>query len=254
MEPLTDQVALVTGATRGLGRAISLALARRGAKLVIVGRSTEESPNRALPGTLEHTATELRTLGAPVLPVRADLASPGDVDHVVRATLDEHGRCDICVHNAAVSFLGPFLDVSASKWRAALNVNLVGPVALTQGLLPSMTDRGAGRFVFLGSGAAFSDEVLQLPYAVSKLGIERLTTGLAHQVSSTGVAVNCIRIDGVIPTEAVELSAPHLVENGACTAEEFAEAVVWLLGRPTWFTGMVLTLGQLRNLGALQPK
>lgn len=117
---------MLTGATRGLGRAIAVALARRGASLAIVGRSTEASPNRSLPGTLEHTAADLRALGVPVLEVAADLSVPDDVDRIVHTVLDELGRCDICIHNAAVSFLGPFLEVSASKWRAALGVNLVG--------------------------------------------------------------------------------------------------------------------------------
>ena len=242
---------MVTGAARGLGRAIAEALATHGAHVVLVARSDASHPNRALPGTLDETAERLRAGGASVLAVRADLSNPDDVDRVADRTLDWYGRCDICVHNAAVSFIGPFMDVGASKWRAAMNVNLVGPVQLTQLLLPARLERGDGRFVFMGSGAAFSDDVLQMPYSVTKLGLERVTTGLAHQFGAAGIAVNCIRIDGVIPTEAVTLSAPHLADVAACSPEQFAESVIWLLGRPTSFTGMVLTLGRLRDLGAL---
>jgi NAD(P)-dependent dehydrogenase (short-subunit alcohol dehydrogenase family) len=119
-------VAVLTGATRGLGRAIAVALARRGASLAIVGRSTEASPNRSLPGTLEHTAADLRALGVPVLEVAADLSVPDDVDRIVHTVLDELGRCDICIHNAAVSFLGPFLEVRACANRRGLSARRSG--------------------------------------------------------------------------------------------------------------------------------
>jgi NAD(P)-dependent dehydrogenase (short-subunit alcohol dehydrogenase family) len=112
-----------------------------------------------------------------------------------------------------------------------------------------MIARGDGRFLFLGSGAARSDEVVQLPYSVSKLGIERLATGLAHQFTPSGIAVTCIRIDGVMPTEAVAISAPHLAGAGVCSPDDFGEAAAWVVSSPTWFSGAVLTLGQLRDLG-----
>jgi NAD(P)-dependent dehydrogenase (short-subunit alcohol dehydrogenase family) len=93
--------------------------------------------------------------------------------------------------------------------------------------------------------------VVKLPYSVSKLGIKRLATGLAHQFTPSGIAVTCIRIDGVMPTEAVAISAPHLAGAGVCSPDDFGEAAAWVVSRPTWFSGAVLTLGQLRDLGAL---
>src|SRR5207245_10162814 len=128
-----------------------------------------------------------------------------DVAGLLPRTPDLFGPCDVLVNNAAVSFLGPFLEVPPSKWRAALAVNLLGPVMLAHGFLSGMVERGEGRIVNIGSAAAVSDVVLQLPYSVAKIGLERLTTGLAHQFGEQGVAVNCIRIDEVIPTEAVRL-------------------------------------------------
>ena len=248
---LRGRVAVVTGATRGLGRQTALALARAGSAVVVVGRSTAASPNRLLPGTLEDTERELRDAGADVLAIPADVSNEADIERIVGATLERFGRCNLCVNNAAVSFLGPFLDVPVSKWRAALGVNLLGPVMLTQAFLPSMLEQGDGRVLNLGSGAAFSDNVEQLPYSITKLSLERLTTGLAHQFTARGIGVNCIRIDEVVPTEAVTLHAPELQATARCTPQQFGEAAAWVLGRPSWFSGMVLTMDHLRDLGAL---
>jgi citronellol/citronellal dehydrogenase len=250
-EGMTGKVAIVTGATRGLGRQTALALGRAGCRVVVVGRSTAESPNRLLPGTLDETQQELRTAGAEVLAVAADVSNEADVGRIAAATTERFGRCDILVNNAAVSFLGPFLEVSAKRWRTAIEVNLMGPVMLSQAVLPGMLERGDGRILNIGSGAAHSDGTLQLPYSVTKLSLERITTGLAHQLTGQGVAVNCIRIDEVIPTEAVELHAKELAVGARSNAEQFAEAVVWVLARPAWYTGMVLTMEQLRDIGAL---
>ncbi|MET0578647.1 MAG: SDR family oxidoreductase [Ilumatobacteraceae bacterium] len=250
-DDLAGRVAIVTGATRGLGRQIALALGRAGCKVVVVGRSTADAPNRHLPGTLEETEAALIALGTDVEAIRADVADDVDVERIVAVTTARFGRCDLLVNNAAVSFLGPFLDVSVKRWRTAIAVNLLGPVVLSQAVLPGMIERGGGRILNLGSGAAQSDGTLQLPYSVTKLSLERLTTGVAHQLAGTGVAVNCIRIDEVIPTEAVELHAAELAAGARSNPAQFAQAVTWVLSRPSWYTGLVLTLDQLRDIGAL---
>lgn len=250
---LKDRVAVITGATRGLGRATARAFGEAGARLVLVGRSTAERRNKALPGTLEEAAAEVSETGAEVLAVPADLSREEDVARVVEQTSERFGQCDILVNNAAVSFLGPFLDVRPSKWRAVIGVNLLAPVALTHAFLPGMVERGDGRVINVSSGAALNDgeNVLQLPYSVTKLGLERLTTGLAHQFIKAAVAINCVRIDEVIPTEAVTLHAPELAERARHTPVDFGGAMRWLAAQPVGFTGKILTLAQLRDAGAL---
>src|SRR5262245_47712670 len=141
---LDGAVAVVTGAARGLGRALALELGRSGARVVLGGRSTAATPSKALPGTLDEVSAELDGLGVEALTVPADVADPAQVDRVVRLTLARFGRCDLLVNNAAVSFLGGFLEVRPSKWRAAIGVNLLGPVMLTHALLPGMLDRRHG--------------------------------------------------------------------------------------------------------------
>ena len=246
------RVAVVTGATRGLGRATSLELARQGARVVLVGRSTAEHPNRALPGTLEEVEKQVRDLGAECVAVAADVSRDEDVARIV-AEAESLGPVDLLVNNAAVSFLGGFLEVPLSKWRAAMAVDLLGPVALCQAVLPGMIQRGRGSIVSLSSSAALSDDVLQLPYSVAKVGLERLTIGLHHQYGEQGVAVSCIRIDEVIPTEAVLLHAPNLAASARTTPDDFARAIAWALQRtPDQIGGHVLGLEELRKLGALR--
>src|SRR5438067_2507218 len=111
MGSMDGKVAVVTGAARGIGKAAAVAFGRAGASVVLVGRSTNDNPNRAgLPGTLEGVADELAGLGADVLSVAADLSNPEDVEHVIAAVDDRFGRCDVLVNNAALSFLGTFLE------------------------------------------------------------------------------------------------------------------------------------------------
>jgi NAD(P)-dependent dehydrogenase (short-subunit alcohol dehydrogenase family) len=246
-------VALVTGATRGLGRAMALELAQRGMRLVLAARSTEQRPNRVLPGTLEDIERAIGASGAECLAIAADVGKEEDVARLVAAAHERFGRVDVLINNAAVSFVGPFLDVPPSKWRAAIGVDLLGPVMLCHGVLPGMLQRGSGRILSLSSSAVLDDGVLQLPYAVAKTGLERLTTGLHHQFGERGIAVSCIRIDEVIPTEAVGLHAPHLVDAALLGPAEFAHAVAWVLEqRVEDVGGRVLTLSGLRASGALR--
>ena len=195
---------------------------------------------------------EVRDLGAECVAVAADVGRDDDVDRIA-AEAESLGPVDFLVNNAAVSFLGGFLEVPLSKWRAAMAVDLLGPVALCQAVLPRMLERGRGSIVSLSSSAALSDDVQQLPYSVAKVALERLTIGLHRQFGEQGVAVSCIRIDEVIPTEAVLLHAPDLAASAKTTPDGFASAIAWALQRtPQQIGGRVLGLDELRSAGALR--
>lgn len=258
MGELTGRVVVLTGATRGIGRAAALAFARAGARLVITGRSTDAAPHRSgLPGTVESVASEISAAGAEVAAVAADLASPEDVARVIQTTHDRFGGCDVLVNNAAVSFVGRFLDVPARRWRPVLDVNLLAPVALTHAFLPGMLERGDGRIVNVSSGAADTrreNRVPQLPYAASKAALDSFTFGLAHQLAGSGVAVNALTPE--VMTESVEFSVtdPDVLaelRRRMVAPDAYAAAMVWLAAQPAGFTGQHLDNDALVALGAL---
>jgi NAD(P)-dependent dehydrogenase (short-subunit alcohol dehydrogenase family) len=259
MSDLTGKVALVTGATRGIGKASAVSFARAGARLVIVGRSTDGSPNRGgLPGTLESVATELEALGAEVVSIAADLSKQDDLQRVIDGTNSAFGGCDILMNNAAVSFVGPFVDVPSRRWRPVLDVNLLAPVVFIEAFLPRMLERGEGRIINVTSGAADTRtiaDVPQLPYAASKAGLDAMSFGLAHQLSGSGVAVNILAPE--VLTESVTFSVhdPELLakfKQQMAPVDPYGEAVVWLAKQPTSFTGRYLTNQDLIDAGALK--
>ena len=196
---MTARTVVITGATRGVGRGIADAFARRGDALVIVGRSTDANPNRlGLPGTLEGVAGELRAAGSDVVTINADLARTEVVDRVTREIQDACGTPDVLVNNAAATFIGPFLDIPVSRWKTALNLNLLAPVALIQGFLPGMLERDEGRIINITSTAARTRDVSatsvpQLAYAASKAALDSFSFGLVQDLADTGVALEPAR-------------------------------------------------------------
>jgi citronellol/citronellal dehydrogenase len=209
---------------------------------------------------LEDAKRELAATGVPVEMVPADLSNEEDVARVVATTLERFGRCDILVNNAAVSFVGPFLEVPARRWRPVFAVNLLAPVMLAQGFLPGMIERGGGSIVNVSTGAvlerdpgATTSAVHQLPYATTKAGLERLTLGLAAQFAAASVNVNCLRIDETVGTEATEwhlANSPHSYRSPS-TSDDVGRAIAWLAMQPPSFTGRVLGMEEMRALGAL---
>jgi NAD(P)-dependent dehydrogenase (short-subunit alcohol dehydrogenase family) len=247
------RVAVITGATRGIGRAIALRLAKCGMDLVISGRSTSKRPDKRLPGTLEEVVAEIHTLGATVVSVAADLTEPTGVESVLRATHERFGRCDVLVNNAAISYLGPFTEVGIERWRKATNLNLLAPVALTEAFLGGMIARGHGRILNVSSRAAVAVSSPGLPYAVTKIGLERFTVGLASELAGSGVDCICVRIDELVATEATKLTMPDATRLASVDAPSMAEAVRYVLAHSADYVGSIVTMADLRAVGALPP-
>jgi NAD(P)-dependent dehydrogenase (short-subunit alcohol dehydrogenase family) len=259
---MTPRTVVVTGATRGVGRGIADAFARRGDTLVIVGRSTDAAPNRlGLPGTLEGVARELRDAGSEVLTINADLVRTDEAQRVVREVQAAYGTPDVLVNNAAATFIGPFLDIPVSRWKTALNLNLLAAVTLIQGFLPGMLERDEGRIVNITSSAARTREfpatnVPQLSYAASKAALDSFSFGLVNDLAGTGVAVNLLA--PVVLTESVEyhLTADHFddVKQRMAHMGPYGEAVARVAEQPLDFRGQYLENHDLEALGFLTPR
>jgi NAD(P)-dependent dehydrogenase (short-subunit alcohol dehydrogenase family) len=187
------KTALVTGAGRGIGRAVALGLGTAGARVVLLARTT---------GQLDETRALLRERGVPagrvsVLP--ADLADEDDRGRAAAAALAA-GRVDILVNNAAtVEPLGPTAGIKAADLRLAFEVNLVAPAALTAVVLPGMLEAGWGRVVNVSSGIAANPAAMVRgnAYAATKAALEAHTVNLAAELRGTGVTVNAYRPGGV---------------------------------------------------------
>jgi NAD(P)-dependent dehydrogenase (short-subunit alcohol dehydrogenase family) len=190
---LAGRTALITGAGRGIGRAIALGLGEAGARLVLLARST---------GQLEETRALLLDLGMPVERIQvlpADLADEEQRDRAAAAAL-QVSRVDILVNNAAtVEPLGPTAGIKAEDLRLAFELNVIAPATLTAAVLPGMLEAGWGRIVNVSSGIAASPAgmVRGNAYAATKAALEAHTVNLAAELRGTGVTVNVYRPGGV---------------------------------------------------------
>lgn len=184
---LDGRTALVTGAGRGIGRAIALELARGGVSVALVARSRPE---------LAETGERIRELGGTALAVPADLDDPAGPDDLLHRVRDGLGPVDVLVNNAGtVSPLGPSVTVDPGEWAAAIGLNLTAAVTLTFALLPAMLERGWGRVVNVSSGVATHPEAMigANAYVTGKAALEAHTVNLAVELAGSGVTVNAYR-------------------------------------------------------------
>ncbi|HEU4759177.1 MAG TPA: SDR family oxidoreductase, partial [Dehalococcoidia bacterium] len=178
-------MAVVTGASRGIGRAIAVEFARAGADVVVTARSSESAPSK-LPGTIEATAREVEALGRRSLAIPMDVTNPEQVEEMARRTLAAFGRCDILVNNAGISSPAPFHETPLRRWDLVMNVNLRGPAMCMQAFLPHMVERHSGRIINISS---FLAEVMlpgMVSYSVSKVALEKLTQYAGEELKPYG--------------------------------------------------------------------
>lgn len=258
--PLDGKVAVITGATRGIGRATARALGQRGASVVLVGRSTTEHRNRVLPGTLEEAREELTGEGIDVVTVPADLGSPEDTDRVVELTLAELGRCDVLVNNAAFMPSGPILEMPSRRWQAVFRINAVAPLQLIQGFAPGMFERGWGRVLNVSSAASLGGPPDLCIYGSSKAALDRLTTDLHVEAGGKGVAFNAVQVGAVGTEQWHYANEASILDRQGTSADEpvydpgaVAEAFAWLILQPSDHGGHVHSFEDLIGLGALDP-
>jgi NAD(P)-dependent dehydrogenase (short-subunit alcohol dehydrogenase family) len=245
-QPLSGQVAVVTGASRGIGRAIALDLARAGADVVVAARSSEKAPSK-LPGTIEDTAREVEAAGRRALAIPMDVTDEAQVQAMAQRTLEELGRVDILVNNAGISFPAPFSKTSLKRWDLVMSVNLRGPVICTQAFLPRMLEQGGGRIINITSYLA---EVLMpgmMSYSVSKIALEKLTQALAAELQPKSIAVNALRIEMNIVTEGWQYLNPSIDYSNWEKPEAASEATLWLATRDPSYTGQVVTIAEVRE-------
>ena len=181
---LENQVAIVTGASKGLGQAMAQGLAEAGSDLVLCSRNQDE---------MEAVAEEIRTAtGRKVRALERDVADPAQVDDLVEKTLAEFGQIDILVNNAGINRRVPLLELDDATWQEVLDINLTGPMYTCRAVGPPMIERKYGRIVNVASTLALVSIPNRTPYASSKGGLAQLTKTIALEWGPYGVTANAL--------------------------------------------------------------
>ncbi len=244
---LEGKVAIVTGASRGIGKAIALALAGEGARVVVAARTEREGG--PLPGTIHKTADEIRASGGYALAIKTDVTKEESVEELARKTLQEYGAIDILVNNAGITLPGKVLDLPVKRWDLVIAVNLRGTFLCTKAVLPTMVKRRSGSIINLSSVVGTRMIMFDVAYGVAKAAIERFTHGLAEELKEYNIAVNAL-CPSLTDTEGFKQWMPGVDTSGWQRPEMWGKYAVFLANQnASSLTGRVLSAEELEELG-----
>jgi 3-oxoacyl-[acyl-carrier protein] reductase len=233
---LQNRVALVTGASRGLGRSIAVALAGAGANIAVNYHKEQSAANEV--------CAEIQRLGRRAVPLQADVSLSADVNGLVSAVERELGPVEILVNNAGISQVKPFGDLTEADWDEILRVNLKSAFLVTQRVLPQMRQRRWGRIINLSSVAAQTGGVIGPHYAASKAGLIGLTHSYASLLAKEGITANAIA-PALILTDMITCNpnaSPDRLPVGFFGApDEIGRAAV-LLAESDFITGQTISV------------
>ena len=245
---LDGRVALVTGASRGIGEFIARRLAMDGAAVAVSARTVNPEDHQ-LPGTISATAQAINDAGGKAVAIRADLSQQADRKNLIEETQAQLGPIDILVNNAAVTFFQPVDGFPEKRFRLMFEVQVRAPFELAQLVIPGMKERGKGWICNISSKAAIHPEPGSgrragggTVYGMCKAALERFTTGLAAELYEDNIAVNVLSPTQVVATPGVKFHRliPEGQEDRAEGEEWMAEAVhVLCSGEPKQLTGRI---------------
>ena len=236
---LSDKVAIVTGASRGIGRAIALALASQGAKVVASARNAE---------ALAKLTAEIKSQGGDALAVVGDVAVEDDANNLVKQAVEAYGQVDVFINNAGITRDGLLLRMKNADWDAVLDTNLKGAFLCTRAVAKVMSKQRSGRIINISSVVGEMGNAGQANYCASKAGLLGLTKSVARELARRNVTVNAIT-PGFITTEmtedmtekAQETMTEQIPLGRPGSAEDVANAVIFLASEQSaYITGQVL--------------
>jgi citronellol/citronellal dehydrogenase len=242
---LDGKIALVTGASRGVGAATAVALAEAGCDVACAARSTQAEPQRT-PGTLDDTVARIEATGRRALAVPTNLAVEAEVVDMVAKTIEHFGRVDVLINNAAITFVGD-LDISLRRHDLVMEVNLRAPLIAIREVATGMKARGEGAIINVSSVAGLYPHPGLMSYGMSKIALERLTVDVARQLQPWKIAVNCFRIDIPVASEGFVANTPGQDRSDWEPSEVAAEGIVWMLRQPPSYSGWRESMYALRQ-------
>jgi citronellol/citronellal dehydrogenase len=197
---VSQKTAIITGASRGIGRAIALGLARAGWAVVVAAKTTTSTDK--LPGSIHTVAAEVEALGAPALAVQTDVRDEAQIESLAQQTLDRFGRIDLLVNNAGALYWQPLLQTPAKRFDLVMDVNARAACLCCRAVLPSMIKQRWGHIINMSPPLDPGMVPGRIAYAISKLGMTLLTVGLAEEVRAHNVAVNSLWPVTIIESQA----------------------------------------------------
>jgi citronellol/citronellal dehydrogenase len=221
MGSMDGRVAIVTGASRGIGQHIAEAFAAEGAAVALVARTVDTGTSR-LPGSMTEVIARIRANGGWAEAIPTDLTRPEEVETVVARTEEKLGPVDTLVNNAGVNFYGPALDIPPRRYDLMFQMMVHAPFRLCQLTIPGMVERGQGWILNITSkqarhpkGPPYPDWASDgcTPYGMCKAALDRMTTGFAAELNGTGVSVNSLGTAGLVMTPGVAVVSPHTPET-----------------------------------------
>ena len=200
MPTLQDRVAIITGASRGIGRAVALGLARAGCAVVVAARS--ETSTEKLPGTIHEVALEIEAAGGRALAVPCDVRDEAQIEAVAARALERFGRIDILVNNAGALWWRPLADTPAKRFDLVMGVNARAAFLCCRAVIPSMRERRWGHIINMSPPMDLALVPGRIAYALSKLGMTMLSLGLAEELRGDNIAVNSLWPVTIIESQA----------------------------------------------------
>ncbi len=243
---LTNKVAIVTGGSRGIGRAVSRGLAQAGARVVVASRTEEEATpgaayERYASGNIHDTVRSILDDGGDAIAVKCDVTNPSDLQNLVKTAATQYGGIDILFSNAGIDCESPVVDLDPELLDRALAVNVRAPLLLCKFALPSMIARSSGSIIGVTSGSARGYREGRVGYSMSKAALERMLLSLAEEVRPDNIAVNLFspgRVDTWMNRRGDWPGTAHIP---MVQPDEVTEAAVWLAGQTAeTFTGQVV--------------
>lgn len=217
MQSLKNKNALITGAGKGIGKAVALALAAEGTNVILLARTTAD---------LEHTAAEAKAFGVKTLILTADIADINSVNAAVKTALDEFKTIDILINNAGVGKFGKFLELTPEEFENIIRVNLMGVYYATRAVLPGMIEQQSGDIVNISSSAGLRGAALTSAYSASKFAVLGLTESLMQEVRKHNIRVTALTPSTVATDMAKNLNLTDGNPETVMQPEDLAELIV----------------------------